>query len=198
MKLFAAASLAAFFVAASAAAQTLTPANTSTVFKDGASGDKIHIASGFVCPEKIGRYIRDAVGESDLETGSDFCSYYALDGVYGTVTLTPLSGSYSPVASLQPFFTEQEGIGGRMIGEKTVAFGPKASPLSIYTRTYETAKLETLHYRILFAGAAVKNWAVESTIEYAEPRDDEVERAFLDAVYLAALGRIGNPSQAAK
>lgn len=198
MKLFAAASLAVFFVAVSAAAQTPPPANTSTVFKDGPNGEKIHIASGFVCPEKIGRYIRDAVGESDLETGSDFCSYYALDGIYGTVTLTPLSVTYNPASSLQPLFTEEEEIGGKALGVKTVAFGPKAAPLSIYTRTYETAKLETLHYRILFTGAAVKNWAVETTIEYAEPRDDEVEKDFLDAVYLSALGQIGNPAQAVK
>ena len=34
-------------------------------------------------------------------------------------------------------------------------------------------------------GRAVKNWAVEATIEYASPRDDAQAKAFLDAVYTA-------------
>lgn len=198
MKRFAAASFAVLFAASAAAAENSTSTYVSAVFKDGEKGEKIHIASGFVCPDKIGRYIRDAVGESDLETGTDFCSYYALDGVYGTVTLTPLSGIYNPAQSLQPLFTEQEEIGGKTLGEKTVALGPKLDSLSVYTRTYETAHLETLHYRILFTGAALKNWIVETTIEYADPRDNEVEKNFFDAVYGAALTEIGGNAQAAK
>ena len=173
------------------AAQTPGSTYVSTVFKDGTNGAKVHIASGFVCPDKIGRYIRDAVGESDLTMGSDFCSYYALDGVYGTITLTPLQGGYNPTVSLAPAFIEQEGIGGRKIGEKTIALGSKNAPLPVYTRTYETARLETLHYRILFTGGAVKNWVVETTIEYAEPRDLAVKEDFLNAVYDAAQKEIG-------
>lgn len=198
MKSIAAAGLLIVFGASAAAAGGSNSTYVSTVFKDGENGGKIHIASGFVCPDKIGRYIRDAVGESDLETGTDFCSYYALDGVYGTVTLTPLSGIYNPAQALQPLITEQEQIGGKAIGEKTVTLGPKADVLSVYTRTYETAHLETLHYRILFTGAAVKNWIVETTIEYAEPRDNEVGKNFLDAVYGAALTEIDGNAQAAK
>lgn len=198
MKSIAVAALLIVFGASAAAAEGSTSTYVSTVFKDGANGGKIHIASGFVCPEKIGRYIRDAVGESDIDTGSDFCSYYALDGVYGTVTLTPLSGIYNPAQRLEPLFTVQEQIGGKALGEKTVALGPKADALSVYTRTYETAHLETLHYRILFTGAAVKNWIVETTVEYAEPRDNEVGKDFLDAVYGAALTEIGGNAQAVK
>lgn len=162
----------------------------SNVFKDGPKGEKIHIASGFTCPDRIGRYIRDAVGESDLLTGSDFCSYYALDGVYGTVTLTPLSGDYKPVQSLHSAFVEQEGMGGKEVNEKTIALGPKDKALQVYTRTFETAHLETLHYRITFTGADIGHWVVETTVEYAEPRDDAVKQAFLDWVYGAALKEI--------
>jgi len=42
----------------------------------------------------------------------------------------------------------------------------------------------------LFAGSAVKNWAVEATIEFADPRDTPQEKAFLDAVYKSALTQI--------
>ena len=51
-------------------------------FKDGPGYAKIHIASGFVCPAAIGPFERDAQGENDVQTGSDLCSYAALDGVY--------------------------------------------------------------------------------------------------------------------
>ena len=200
MKAIAAAALGLMLTAPGAAAQragTLpgTSTYTSTVFKDGPKGEKIHIASGFVCPESIGRYIRDAVGESDLVTGSDFCSYYALDGVYGTVTLTPLTGTYDPVKSLTPDFVEQEGMGGKKVGEETIALTPDGGgKVKLYTRTFETARLETLHYRITFTGAEIGPWIVETAVEYAEPRDDAVKTAFLDAVYGAALKEIGKPA----
>ena len=61
-------------------------------FKDGPGYAKIHVASGFVCPASIGPFERDAAGENDVQTGSDLCSYAALDGVYGTIVLTPLAG----------------------------------------------------------------------------------------------------------
>ena len=173
------------------AAKSLVPLTASTVFKDGPKGEKIHIASGFVCPDRIGRYVRDAVGESDLTTGSDFCSYYALDGVYGTVTLTPLRASYDPATSLTSEFVQQEGIGGKKVEEKPMELGPKGDRVKVYTRIYETAKLETLHYRIMFTGAAVGKWIVETTIEYAEPRDDAVAKTFLDWAYHSALKDVG-------
>jgi len=152
-------------------------------FFDGKDGAKVHAASGFVCPAKIGLFERDAVGESDPATGADFCAYSALDGVYGTIKLAPLGGAYDPKASLALDFAEQEGTGGKQIAEAPATFG---KPLSIFTRTYETSKLEDLHYRVLFAGAQVKTWAVEATIEYADPRDTPVADDFLHAVYEAA------------
>lgn len=190
MKRFAAAAFC-LFSASSAWAQAANFTTVSTVFKDGPNGEKIHIASGFVCPDRIGRYIRDAVGESDLEAGTDFCSYYALDGVYGTVKVTPLAGSYDPASALTSSFVEQEGIGAKEVGEKTIALGPKNAQAEVYTRTYETARLETLHYRITFSGAAIRGWVVETAVEYAEPRDDQVAQDFLDAVYGAAQTDIG-------
>ena len=60
-------------------------------FADGADGAKVHVASGFVCPAKIGAFERDAVGESDPEAGADFCAYAALDGVYGTIRLVSVA-----------------------------------------------------------------------------------------------------------
>ncbi len=117
-------------------------------FKDGPDEAKVH-TSGFVCPLFIGHFERDAYGERDPSLGSDFCAYSARDGVYGTITLTPLKAAYDPKTALVPEFTEQEGIGGKIIGERTINIGGGATPISVYSRTYETAALETLHYRIL-------------------------------------------------
>lgn len=171
------------------AVHTLVP-TASAVFKDGAKGEKIHIASGFVCPERIGRYIRDSVGESDLESRSDFCSYYGFDGVYGTVTLTPLRGTYDPAQSLSSEFIQQEGIGAKQVGEKTFELGPKNARIKVFSRTYETSHLETLHYRLEYTGATVKGWIVETTTEYAEPRDDALHQSFLDWAYGEALNTL--------
>ena len=104
--------------------------------------------------------------------------------------MTPLKAAYDPKTALVPEFTEQEGIGGKMVGEKTVQLGGGKVPISVYQRTYETAALETLHYRILFSGGTVGNWALEATVEFATPRDDDAEQQFLDAVYAEALAHI--------
>ena len=160
-------------------------------FKDaGADQDKVHSASGFVCPLFIGHFERDAYGERDPSAGSDFCAYSAIDGVYGTITLTRLKAAYDPKTALAPEFAEQEGIGGRLIGERTMAIGAGANPISVYSRTYETAALETLHYRIQFASGTVGDWAVEATVEFATPRDDDKQRDFLNAVFTEALVHI--------
>ena len=156
-------------------------------FSDRGEGDKAHV-SGFVCPLRIGDFERDAVGEADPEKQSDFCAYAARDGVYGTIRLTPLSGGYDAKTALAPDFSEQESTGGKRITEKTITLD--GTGLSIYTRTYRTARAEALEYRILFAGAAVKNWVVEATVEYADPRDTREQADFLHAVYAAAVKQI--------
>ncbi|MBV9542217.1 MAG: hypothetical protein JO167_13220, partial [Alphaproteobacteria bacterium] len=84
----------------------------------------------------------------------------------------------------------QEGIGGKKIAESTVNIGGGATPISVYSRTYETAALETLHYRIQFASGTIGAWAVEATVEYATPRDDDKQRDFLNAVFTEALVHI--------
>ena len=169
----------------------LSPAAAQTTnidaFKDGADEAKVHSASGFVCPLFIGHFERDAYGERDPSIGADFCAYSAIDGVYGTITLTPLKAAYDPKTALIPEFTEQEGIGGKIVGERTMNVGGGATPISVYTRTYETAALETLHYRIMFSGGTIGNWALEATVEFATPRDDEKLHDFLNAVYTEAL-----------
>jgi hypothetical protein len=159
-------------------------------FKDAGSEAKVHVASGFVCPQFIGHFERDAYGERNPSIGSDYCLYSALDGVYGTITLTPLKAAYDPKTALAGEFTEQEGIGGKIVGESTVGIGGGAAPISVYSRIYETAALESGHYRIMFATGAVGNWAIEATIEYATPRDDDKQRDFLNAVFTEALVHI--------
>ncbi len=157
------------------------------VFADAPGDAKRHVASGFVCPEKIGIFVRDAVGERDPSAGVDFCAYSALDGVYGTITLAPLSGPYDPKAALASDFDEQEGTGGRKIAE-----GPlKLAGTDVYARSYKTSSLESIHYRVQFAAADARGWGVQVTMEYASPRDDRIEREFLETVYAAAFKTLG-------
>lgn len=157
-------------------------------FSDRDDGAKVHV-SEFVCPARIGQFERDAVGEYDPDHNQDFCAYGALDGVYGTITLQPLSGAYDPKAAFAQDFNQQEATGGKRLSEQNVRLG--GPPLSIYTCTYRTSRAEGLDYRILFAGAAVQNWVVQATVEYADPRDTELEAEFLRAVYAAAQKEIG-------
>lgn len=168
-----------------------TQAVAGDAFADGKDGAKVHVASGLICPAKLGLFERDAVGEFDPESHVDFCAYSALDGVYGTIRITLVTAGYDPKASLAHDFAEQEATGGKKIGESRLNVALRgAQPLSVYTRSYETAELEELHYRVLLAGAEVKTWAIETTIEYAAPRDAGVEKEFLDAVYSAVPGEI--------
>ena len=166
----------------------LAPAAAQNIrdrFTDAADDAKIH-DSGFVCPLKIGDFERDAVGEHDALTRADFCSYSAQGGVYGTVVLMPLAGAYDPKAALAPQVLEEEATGGKQVAEGTVQFGGR----QVYTRTYETTSLEDLRYRTLFAAAPAGGWAVEATVEFATPRDDTLERGFLDFVYGAGAAKI--------
>ncbi len=112
MRQFFAICLVALAATAPACAQS-----NGDVFSDGPANAKIHAASGFACPGKIGLFERDAVGERDPSANADFCAYSALDGVYGTITLVLLAGPYDPKTALAPEFVEQEDIGGKRIGE---------------------------------------------------------------------------------
>jgi hypothetical protein len=159
------------------------------VFGEGKNGDKIHTASGFVCPHAIGAFVRDAAGEADPEKQTASCSYSTLDGVYGSITLVPLTDGYQPKTSLAAQFEQQQATGGKMVWQGTVNIGKP--PLAVYVRLYQTAKLEELKYTVLYSGSVVKNWAVETTIEYADPRDVPEMNAFLNGVYEAAMAEIG-------
>lgn len=166
-------------------------------FADGANDAKIHVASKFSCPQIAGHFERDAVGQSDPETSADFCAYSARDGVYATITLKPLAGTYDAKTSFAHAFEVQENTGGKKVFEAALKYPgrPGTPPLDVYTRSYETSALEDLHYRVLYAGSTVGNWAVEVTVEYAETRDDADEKAFLDTVYRAAVSEIpANPA----
>lgn len=166
---------------------------TGEPFKDGPGYSKIHVASGFVCPAAIGLFERDAQGQYNVQTGADICSYAALDGVYGTIILIPVSGAYDAHNSLAPQFVEEEGTGGKSIGEKTMTFGIGNNRLPVFTRSYRTARAESLEYRTIFAGTQVGNWAVEAIVEYASPRDDAQEKEFLNTVYANAAKDIARP-----
>lgn len=155
-------------------------------FSEKPGGAKIHAASGFVCPVKIGHFERDAVGVRSTETDTDYCAYSARDGVYGTITLTPLPREYDPKAMLAPDFVAMEGVGSRQVGEETRTFGPDKQ-ITAYTRTYEAVRIEAMHYRVEYVSAAVGSWAVQVTMEYADPRDVETKDDFLNAAYDEAV-----------
>lgn len=159
-------------------------------FTDAHDGGKLHTASGFVCPARIGAFERDAVGESDPGKHADFCAYSARNGVYGTIKLVPTDGPYDARASLASDFAVTESSGAKSIADGQVMLAAKPDPLAIYARTYETAKLEDLRYRVMFSGAQFGNWAVETTIEYADPRDVALEDQFLHGVYADAQREI--------
>ena len=155
-----------------------------------ARGAKLHVASGFLCPAKIATFERDAVGERDPQAGAVYCAYSKLDGVYGTIVLKPLRAPYDARSSLAGAFEETQSTGGRMIGDETMKFVSHSLPLDVYARTYETARLSEAHYRVLFTGAAIGSWAVELTVEYADPRDTDAQKEFRSAVYSAAVAQI--------
>jgi len=178
------ATLAAFTIAAGPALAQ----EAGDVFIDAPNNAKAHAASGFVCPSSIGHFERNAVGERDPQAGADFCAYSALDGVYGMITLLPLTGPYDPKTALVPDFQEQEATGGRKIAEAPMRLGGA----NVYARTYRTTDLEDTHYRVLFAASAVGNWAVQVTMEYASPRDDAVEKEFLELVYAQAFKKLAS------
>ena len=174
--------LPAFLIGSAAASQT-----AQNAFADDPTGGKVHRASGCVCPRQIGLFERDAVGERDPDTGADYCAYSALDGVYGTIVIAPVTGPFDAKAALAQDFIEQEGSGARKISEGAAKFG---GVTGVYTRTYETTSIEDLHYRVFFAARAVGQWAVEATVEFASPRDDGLEREFLRSIYSEAAGKL--------
>jgi hypothetical protein len=144
-----------------------------------------------VCPARIGAFERDAVGEADPEKHTDFCAYSARDGVYGTIKLVPLAGPYDAQSALAPDFAKTESLGGKRVADGPAMLAAKPQPRVVYARTYETAKLDQFRYRVMFSGAQFGNWAVETTIEYADPRDTPLEQDFLHAIYAAAQSQIG-------
>src|SRR6476646_9597266 len=85
--------------------------NSADTFTDRDDGAKVHV-SGFVCPQRIGEFERNAVGEAEPQRQEDFCAYSALDSVYGTISLQPLRGGYDPKAEFSDEFREQEATGG--------------------------------------------------------------------------------------
>ena len=156
-------------------------------FTDARDGGKVHTASGFVCPARVGRFERDAVGP---DIGADFCTYSASAGVYGRIRLVPLDGLYDAKTSLAPAFVAQEALKARLIADGPTALPLKPSPVAAYARTYEMAALNDQHFRVALEGAQFGNWAVETTIEYVDPRDTALEADFLHAVYAAAASEI--------
>jgi hypothetical protein len=184
--------LAAVFPTVTQATDPALVQDVAEPFIDLRDGGKLHTPSGFVCPAKIDLFERDTVGEADPQTGADFCAYSALGGVYGTIRFVLLDGPYNAKTSLAPGFVEEEGTGGKRVADGVIplAVKPGSAAIPVYARTYETGKLEGDRYRVLFTGAQFGNWAVETTIEYTDPRDVAVENEFLHAVYAEASARV--------
>lgn len=156
------------------------PAEDLEGFVPREDGALLHTASGFVCPEKIGSFERDAAGRQE---NGDYCAYSALSGVYGTIVLRPLHNPFDPAAVLAPEFRMVERMGGKMLSETVQPIGSQDAAIPVFLRTYEMARLDTLTYRTQLASAAIGAWTVEVTIEYAHPRDKEEQTGFVTAVY---------------
>ncbi|MDE2464542.1 MAG: hypothetical protein KGO02_12610 [Alphaproteobacteria bacterium] len=165
-------------------------------FRNGDHDGRIALASGFVCPERIGPYIRDAVGQSGPNEQAVFCSYYALDGIYGTVRILPLDGRFDGPASLASQFALQTGSGAKVVAQATATVAGKGTTPAVYSRTYETSRLETLHYRVRYSSAPVRGWVVQVISEYAAPRDDATRNLFLNWAYGPALAALRTRSPA--
>jgi hypothetical protein len=165
-------------------------------FRDGPHDGRIARASGFVCPDRVGPYIRDAAGQSGMSEKRVFCSYYALDGIYGTVRILPLKGKFDGPGLLAGQFSQEAGSGGRVVDQKTRSFHAASGLLRVFTRTYETSHLENLHYRVSYASAPALGWVVEVISEYASPRDDATKAVFLNWVYGPGLATL-QPRQVA-
>ncbi|MEI9930602.1 MAG: hypothetical protein WDM89_08635 [Rhizomicrobium sp.] len=111
----------------------------------------------------------------------------ALDGVYGTIILTPLSGPYDPKTALVAEFQEQEATGGKVIGEATQKFGG-ANRLHAQLRDIEPRRCALSR---AICGERGRTMAVQVTMEYASPRDEALKQDFLNAVYDEALHKLG-------
>lgn len=146
-------------------------------------------ASGFVCPPKIGTFERDAAGLRDAGSGADYCAYSARSGIYGTVIIRTLPSPFDPKSVLAPEFRVQEGTDGHLIDETM----QKIAALPVYTRVYETARLQSRQYRTLYASAAVGAWSVTVIVDYAHPQDQDMASTFLTAIYGEAVKDIGVP-----
>ncbi len=155
-------------------------------FGDGPNGAAIH-TSGFVCPLKIGTFERDATGLRDVGSGADYCAYSALSGIYGTVIIMALPSPFDPKNVLAPEFRVQEGTDGHLIGEEM----QRIATIPVYTRVYETARLQSRQYRTLYASGAVGAWSVAVIVEYAQPQDKAIASTFLTAIYGEAVKDIG-------
>lgn len=177
---------------------TMTPAFAiDDVFEDASGGAKRHVVSGFICPAQIGHYDRDAVGVRDTARHADYCAYSARDGVYGSVVLSPLPSNFDPKALITPDIVLQEGAGSRMSAEGVYQLGPGKN-LAVYTRTYDAARIEAMRYRVLLAVAAVGSWAVQVTVEYADPRDLETKNEFVNAIFDRAVAQLAGDVTAKK
>lgn len=168
------------FFAVLAAVLVFTAAHAEEGFALRGDGALLHTASGFVCPDKIGPFERDAGGQRE---DGDYCAYSALSGLYGTIVLKPLPDPYDPVAVLEPACRNVERMGGRILTETVQPVGPETNAIPVYLRTYEMARLDLMAYRTQLASAAVGGWAVEVIVEYAHPRDKDEQTAFVTAVY---------------
>jgi len=85
-----------------------------------------------------------------------------------------LPSPFDPKNVLAPEFRVQEGTDGHLIDEAM----QKIAAIPVYTRSYETARLQSRQYRTLYASAAVGAWSIVAIVEYAHPQDNDMANAF--------------------
>lgn len=162
-------------------------------FSSSANGSLVH-ESGYVCPQMIGPFQRDAAGLRDPVSGAQSCSYSAQSGVYGTVILEPMTNSFDPKEGLIPAFRAEDAAGSIIVSEQIQPVGTEGIAVPVYVRVYRKARLDQREYRTLYAAAAYGIWAVEAIVEYSDPQDKDLNTAFLNAIYDTATKMIGAPA----
>lgn len=171
-----------------------TPASgQANGFSIAANGALVH-ASGYICPQIIASFQRDAAGLRDPVSGAQSCSYSAPSGVYGTVVIEPMPDGLDPKTALLSAFRAEDAAGSEKVSDQIQAVGLEDTTISVYVRVYRKARLDQREYRTLYATAGFGIWAVEAIVEYTDPQDKDLNTVFLNAVYDMAAKTVGSPA----
>jgi len=152
-------------------------------FAEGANGAKLHSASGFVCPQQIGRSSRTRWASVIRKLARIFVPIPRLMASNGTVTASAARDTIQRRA--RAGFVRAERY-RRTNGRRNDANAePQERAIGGLTRTYETRSWKRC---ISASSLPARSWelAVQVTIDMAEPRDNDAQAMFLNAVYAEA------------